>query len=86
MAVQAATVSFRLGGDDGVSVEARKWARALADLGFEMRRIAGAIEDSGQPDDVVIPGLAIASSEPVDLGAVHDALDGADLVIVDNIC
>ena len=32
MAPQAAVVSFRLGGDDGVSVEARKWAWALGEL------------------------------------------------------
>ena len=42
MAPQAVTISFRLGGDDGVSVEARKWAAALRELGFETRRVAGA--------------------------------------------
>ena len=51
-------MSFRLGGADGVAVEARKWAWALGELGFEVRRVAGAIEDDGQPDDVVLPGLA----------------------------
>jgi len=86
MAPQAVTVSFRLGGDDGVSVEARKWSAALHELGFETRRIAGAMEDGGRPDDVVIPELAIDASAPPDPAALHDAIDGADLVVVDNIC
>jgi glycosyltransferase involved in cell wall biosynthesis len=93
MAPQAVTVSFRLGGDDGVSVEARKWAWALHELGFETRRVAGAIEGDGEPDDVVLPGLAIQSAtseplhfEPVQADALHAAIEGADLVIVDNIC
>ena len=59
MAPQAAVVSYRLGGSDGVSVEARKWAWALGELGFEVRRVAGAIGDAGAPDDVVVPGLTI---------------------------
>jgi glycosyltransferase involved in cell wall biosynthesis len=86
MARQAVTISFRLGGDDGVSVEARKWARALHDLGFATARVAGAIEDDGEPDDVVVPGLGIDATEAVDESALTNAIDGADLVIVDNIC
>jgi len=86
MAPQAVTVSFRLGGDDGVSVEARKWAWALRELGFETRRVAGAIESDPEPDDTVIPGLAIDASEPVDQQRLRVAFAGADLVVVDNIC
>ena len=86
MAPQAVTVSFRLGGDDGVSVEARKWSWALRELGFECRRVAGLIEGAAEPDDVEIPGLAISSTEPLDDDPVRRALDGADLVIVDNMC
>jgi glycosyltransferase involved in cell wall biosynthesis len=93
MAPQAVTVSFRLGGDDGVSVEARKWAWALHELGFENRRVAGEIEGAVEPDDIVIPGLAIdpsSSAEPdheqVDPDVLRDAMEGADLVVVDNIC
>jgi glycosyltransferase involved in cell wall biosynthesis len=86
MAPQAVTVSFRLGGDDGVSVEARKWAWALGELGFQTRRVAGAIEDDRASDDIVIPALAIDASEPVEPEALRTALDGADLVVVDNIC
>ncbi|MGZ4211301.1 MAG: glycosyltransferase family 4 protein [Actinomycetota bacterium] len=91
MAPQAVVVSFRLGGADGVAVEARKWACALEELGFDVRRVAGAIEDGGAPDDTVLPGLAIdaetgAATAPVDDATVAAALEGADLVIVDNLC
>jgi len=87
MAPQAVTISFRLGGDDGVSVEARKWTAALHALGFETRRVAGEIEGDIAPDDVVIPGLAIAPTDTtLDPASIRAALDGADLVIVDNLC
>jgi glycosyltransferase involved in cell wall biosynthesis len=85
MAPQAAVVSYRLGGNDGVSVEARKWAWALGELGFEVRRVAGAIEDGGRADDVVVPGLTIAAEPAPDPALLTDAIAGADLVIVDNI-
>src|SRR5215510_10947895 len=88
VAPEAVVVSFRLGGADGVAVEARKWDRALGELGFEVRRVAGAIEDAGQPDDTVLPGLAINTAEhrAVDEDAIAAALRGADLVVVDNLC
>ena len=89
MAPQVVTVSFRLGGNDGVSVEAEKWQWALEQLGFETRRVAGAIEDGGQPDDVVIPALMIDPGRRCD-ASEYESLGGAvadaDLVIVDNIC
>jgi glycosyltransferase involved in cell wall biosynthesis len=89
MAPQAVTVSFRLGGYDGVSVEARKWDVALRELGFETRRVAGEIEDDATLDDVTIGALAIRAGEPVGADTderLREALDGADLVVVDNIC
>jgi glycosyltransferase involved in cell wall biosynthesis len=89
VAPEAVVVSFRLGGADGVAVEARKWAWALGQLGFEVRRVAGAIEDEGHADDTVLPGLAIEATDDgaeLDDAAVTGALDGADLVIVDNLC
>jgi mannosylglucosylglycerate synthase len=91
VAPEAVVVSFRLGGSDGVAVEARKWAWALGELGFQVRRVAGVIEDDGRPDDTVLPGLAIDASTggpgaiAIDEAAVAAALD-ADLVIVDNLC
>jgi mannosylglucosylglycerate synthase len=91
VAPEAVVVSFRLGGADGVAVEARKWAWALGELGFHVRRVAGAIEDDGRPDDTVLPGISIEAADsettpPIDDKTVAAALEGADLVIVDNLC
>ncbi|GIU86745.1 MAG: hypothetical protein KatS3mg009_1260 [Acidimicrobiia bacterium] len=86
MGRDAVVVSYRLGGHDGVSVEARKWAGALRELGFTVRRVAGEIEDGGEPGDLVVPGLAMAATEPPDPGTLAGALDGADLVVVENVC
>ena len=86
MAPQAAVVSYRLGGNDGVSVEARKWAWALGELGFEVRRVAGAFEDDGFADDVVVAGLTIEPADVVDGAALSAAVTGADLVVVENMC
>jgi len=54
MGKQAVTVSYRLGGADGVSVEQRKWGAALEALGFATRRVAGVIEDDCCIDDLHI--------------------------------
>jgi mannosylglucosylglycerate synthase len=74
-------VSFRLGGGDGVGVEAAKWAAALASLGWNVRTIAG----SG-PVDTLLPGLAMYAPEPPSRAEVEDALAEADLVVVENLC
>jgi glycosyltransferase involved in cell wall biosynthesis len=90
--LEAVVVSFRLGGADGVAIEAQKWAWALGELGYHVRRVAGAIEDHGRPDDLVLPGLSFdaaggqSTTAPVDAGAISAALDGADLVVIENIC
>ena len=87
----AAIVSFRLGGADGVSVEAAKWAWALRGLGFSVRTVAGA-----GPVDFPIAGLAageVTSAQPgppaavpaLDLAALEQALAPADLVVVENL-
>jgi hypothetical protein len=87
--VLAALVSFRLGGADGVSVEAAKWGWALAQLGFEVRTVAG----SGVADRVVpglaAPGLTVEACEapaPLDRAALAQAVADADLVVVENLC
>ncbi len=77
----AAMVSFRLGGTDGVSVEAAKWGAALATLGFEVRTVAGA-----GPVDVLLPGLAMGATDPPATAAVRAALAGCELVVVENLC
>ena len=74
-------VSFRLGGGDGVAVEAAKWADALCALGWDVRTVAG----SG-PVDTLLPGLAMHAPEPPSRDEVEDALAAADLVIVENLC
>jgi len=78
----AGIVSYRLGGADGVSIEAEKWSWALRQLGWEVRRIAG----SGPDGVVVVPGLDLDATGPVDDRALDEALLGCDLVIVENLC
>ena len=77
----AALLSFRLGGSDGVAVEAAKWQSALAILGFTTVTVAG-----GGPVDHLLPGLAIGAPEPPTRSELAGALDGADLVVVENLC
>ncbi|MCU4185857.1 hypothetical protein K6U06_15920 [Acidiferrimicrobium sp. IK] len=80
-------MSFRLGGADGVSVEAAKWSGALRALGYAVRTVAG----SGDAD-VIIPGLAVGESvtgvpaPPLDRTALRAALGGASLAVVENVC
>ena len=74
-------VSFRLGGSDGVSIEAAKWATALATLGWQVDTVAGA----GRAG-VVLPGLAMHAGEPPTRAELDGALAGADLVVVENLC
>jgi len=79
-------VSFRLGGPDGVSVEAAKWARALTALGFGIRTIAG-----GGRADIMLPGLGggaeLGTSNPpaLDPTELGNAIGCSDLVVVENV-
>ena len=77
----AAIVSFRLGGTDGVAIEAAKWQWALGQLGFGVVTVAG----EGEVDHL-LPGLAMGASEPPAEDEVERALAGADLVVVENLC
>jgi mannosylglucosylglycerate synthase len=77
----AALVSFRLGGSDGVSIEAEKWARALRQLGWRVITIAG----SG-PVDTRLDGLTIDAPAPPSQAELTDALTPADLVVIENLC
>jgi glycosyltransferase involved in cell wall biosynthesis len=77
----AALISYRLGGRDGVSVEAAKWATVLRELGFEIVTAAGE-----GPVDRQVGGLAIDDVTAPSTSDVHTALDGVDLVIAENIC
>lgn len=78
---RVAAVSYRLGGTDGVSIETAKWAWAFSELGAQVTTVAG----SGVADHLV-PGLAAYATEPVDTRSLASALDGADLVVVENCC
>jgi glycosyltransferase involved in cell wall biosynthesis len=78
----AALLSFRLGGLDGVSVVAGTWARILAEAGWDVRTVAGA-----GPVDVTVPGLAWPVVAPPPAPAeLRAALDGVDVVVVENVC
>lgn len=72
-------VSFRLGGNDGVSVEAAKWCDALRQLGFDVRTVAG--EGTA---DVLVEGLGRRSGCPA-ASDVAASLEGAEVVVVENL-
>lgn len=77
-------VSFRLGGTDGVSIEAEKWIRAFRALGHDVRTVAG----DGEAD-LIMPELAIrATKKPRTrelAEALAEALADADVVVVENL-
>ena len=75
-----AVVSFRLGLNDGVSIEADKWMQALHTLGHTTFTVAG----EGVVDRL-IPALAIDSSVDPDIDELERVFHDADLVIVENL-
>lgn len=77
---RVALVSYRLGGADGVSVEAAKWVGALRALGHVVTTAAGEGEA-----DVLVAGLGRDDTGPVDTAALRTALDASDLVVVENL-
>ena len=83
----AVSISFRLGGADGVSVEAAKWTAALQQLGYRTLTVA-----ADGPVDVVVPGLDAGewlTGQPaagLDREDLDRALAPADLVVVENLC
>lgn len=81
MSPVVAIVSFRLGGTDGVAIEAAKWAWAMGQLGWSVQTVAG----SGTADRL-LPGLAIDAAEPPSQAELASALADADLVVVENLC
>jgi hypothetical protein len=94
----ASMVSFRLGGPDGVSVQAATWARALERLGYAIRGVAGERADGARPGDVVVLGLAVAAEaapgpagqrpaapEGPSADELRAALEGSAVVVVENM-
>ena len=75
-----AVVSFRLGGTDGVSIEAAKWVAALRQLEHDVITIAG----SGVADRLV-PGLRADATSPPSRKELAEVLRPFDLVIVENL-
>ena len=75
-----AILSFRLGRADGVSIVAATWSRALRDLGFHIRTVAG-----DGPVDVTVPGLAIDGATVPGVDELEAALTGVDLTVVENL-
>ena len=73
-------LSFRLGGSDGVAIEANKWITALRQLGHEVRTVAG--EGSA---DVLLDGLALDATTPPRLDELVEAVGASDLIIVENL-
>jgi glycosyltransferase involved in cell wall biosynthesis len=74
-------VSSRLGAPDGVSVSAAAWEAAFARLGFRVVTVAG----QGTADRLV-PGLALDAPQPPAPAELEAALQGMDLIVVENIC
>jgi glycosyltransferase involved in cell wall biosynthesis len=73
-------VSFRLGGTDGVSIEADKWIRAFRTLGHDVTTLAGV-----GSADVIMPELAIRAAREPNLGDLSNALKDTDVVLVENM-
>jgi len=76
-----ALISFRLGGVDGVSIEAAKWANALVALGHEVRLVAGRGGDGVH----IIDGLDLDDQSGIDVSALNEALRDIDVIIVENM-
>ena len=72
-------VSFRLGGADGVSIEAAKWIESFHQLGHHVTTLAG----EGKAD-VVMPELAIRATTAPSLEGVSRIINDAELVVVEN--
>ena len=64
-----------------MSVVAATWARIFRELGWAVRTIAGE-----GPVDHTLLGLAVGASTPPTAEALDAALDGVDLVVVENLC
>lgn len=70
--MRALHLATRLAGTDGVSLEATKVARVLADWGFERRDVAGEVET---PDAVLVPAMHFEHASARSLG--HRAFEVA---------
>lgn len=80
-------VSHRLGGFDGVSVEAAKWIAGFRDLGHHVTRAAGHFVDH-EPGDTVIAGMWAdrpgGAPPAVDHATIRRLCREHDLLVLDN--
>lgn len=80
-------VSHRLGGYDGVSIEAAKWVAGFEALGWQVTRAAGVFLDR-RPKDIVVDGLWAerpgGQPPPVDHTAIRRLCGLHDLLVLDN--
>jgi glycosyltransferase involved in cell wall biosynthesis len=73
-------VSFRLGENDGVSIEAAKWVTAFRQLGHHVTTLAG----EGDADVLMAP-LAMHATDTMTFDELSNVLADADLVVVENL-
>jgi len=82
-------VSHRLGGHDGVSVEAAKWHVAFTSLGWGVTRAAGAFVDTVGSTDVEVAGLwaRYPGTPPpaADVALISNLCRTHDLLVLDNV-
>jgi glycosyltransferase involved in cell wall biosynthesis len=82
-------VSHRLGGYDGVSVEAAKWQHGFSRLGWSVTRAAGFFADGASGSDVTVRGLwapAYGTRPPdPDITQLRDLCRTHDLLVIDNV-
>lgn len=71
-------LSYRLGGTDGVSIEAAKWCATLETLGFAVRLHPFWARSTPSP--------VVRRAQDVEVGPfVAEAVEGADVVVVENV-
>ena len=81
-------MSHRLGGYDGVSVEAAKWQRGFGRLGWSVTRAAGFFADGASGSDVTVTGLWAPTyggrpPQP-DITQLRELCRSHDLLVIDN--
>ena len=81
-------MSHRLGGYDGVSVEATKWQRGFSRLGWAVTRAAGFFVDGASGSDVTVTGLWAptygARPPDPDITQLRELCRAHDLLVIDN--
>ena len=88
--MRVCTVSHRFGGFDGVAVEASKWDRAYARLGWSVTHAAGRFDNPVNPDtDTVVAGLwaDIRGGVPPkpDYALIDELVGTHDLLVLENV-